>query len=285
MTRTQVVTDSSCDLSPAEVSALDIAQVPLMVTVGGVEYEDGIGLSAADFWQRWSSSGPPPGTAAPSPARFAQAFLGALDGGYREVLCLTLSAKLSATFQSATLAAAEVADRIPVRVIDSVSVSMGLGIQVRRAAQLCQEGHHLDEVVEVVTQLQRHQVIRFTLPSLESLRRGGRIGRASALLGSLLSIQPLLGLSAGEVVPVGRQRSRQRAFQEMVSLVAPAPGELEHLSVVHGNAPDVHMLVELLRGAGTPSPEVTLLGPTVGCHVGPGTVGLVAVGRSGPPAS
>ena len=208
----RVVTDSSSDLSPGVVDDLAIEVVPLTVRFGDEELVDRVELTPEAFWARLRTSDAVAQTAAPSPGDFEQAFAKVLAEGASAIVCVTLSSKVSATHQAASLAAAHFADRCPVVVVDSLSVSAGLGNLCLVAARRAAEGADASTVVREAEELRGTFGFYGAVETLEYLRRGGRIGTARALLGTALSIRPLLRFEQGTVEVAGKVRTRQRAL-------------------------------------------------------------------------
>ncbi len=280
MARVRVVTDSACDLPPSLAGERDVVVVPLSIRFGSDEFVDGSTLSADEFWSRCAESAELPETSAPAPGAFQQAFLAAADDGYDGVVCITLSGAVSATLQSATTAANEVADRIPVRVVDSRSMTMGQGLIVLDAAEAAANGASIDEIEANVVSVAARTRVFGAVDTLEHLEKGGRIGGARALLGSLLSIKPVVTVVDGAVAEESKQRTRQRSLRYLADR-ARALAPLDRIAVCNGSAPDIEGFVALLDGIATTHPLIVVeLGPVVGTHTGPGTVGLCAVTAS-----
>src|SRR5688500_9067535 len=187
MARIRVVTDSSCDLPPALADKHGIAIVPLTIRFGDEEFVDRRDLTPSQFWSRVAASAVLPATAAPSPGAFEEAYRQAAADGCDGVVAITLSGELSATYQSAELAAKAVGGDIQVRTVDSRSLTLALGIMCVAAAEAAESGKTLDEVVDVVEDVKARTRIYATLDTLENLKKGGRIGGAQAMLGSMLS--------------------------------------------------------------------------------------------------
>jgi DegV family protein with EDD domain len=269
----RVVTDSSCDLPQSLIDALRIEIVPLTIRFGDEELVDREELSADEFWQRLEHSKLLPQTAAPSAGAFEAKFRDLAARGATGIVCINLSSHLSATMQAAQLAAAAVADRIPVQVIDSRSASMGLGNLCLTAARRAADGDSLESIVhEVVDRRDRTQLFA-TLDTLEFLKRGGRVGNARALLGTVLSIKPVVELRDGIVEEAGKVRTRSKALRLLASKAA--EGTVEHLSVLHGNAPDLDELLELLEPVFPRDDIITgVVGPVIGTHAGPRVIGV-----------
>lgn len=273
----RIVTDSSCDLEAAETDELGIEVVPLSIRFGDDEYTDRVDLSVEDFYAKMAASPTLPETAAPSPGAFEAAFRRQAEAGADAIVCVTLSAGLSATMQAAQNAAASVKDTIEVRVIDSKSITMGLGTIARVAAEAAAGGADVEQVEATVRDLAARTRVLGTLDTLENVKKGGRIGAAQALLGSLLSIKPLLDLSSGTVEPAGKARTRRKALEWVRDMVLEQP-KVEHLAVIHAMAPDVDELLDLL----SPRYErdairVATIGAVIGTHGGPRMLGATWV--------
>lgn len=270
----RVVTDSSCDLPQAMVAELGIDIVPLTIRFGNDEFVDRTELSAAEFWSKVATSPVLPETAAPSPGAFEEAFRRALADGAEGVVCVTLSAGLSATFQAAELAAKNVGADIAVRVVDSRSVTVGLGLAVLAAARAAKAGKGLDDVAGVVEDLVPRTRVYGALDTVENLRKGGRIGAAQAMLGSMLSIKPIITIM-GTVEAESKQRTRSKSLRYLVEKVR-EHGQVEDLAVAHGAAKDVDELLDLLAAV-YPRDDILVadIGPVIGTHGGPGVIGVV----------
>jgi DegV family protein with EDD domain len=274
MTRIRVLTDSACDLPDDVTRDLDIDIVSLTIRFGDQEYVDRVDLTPSAFWAKCKSSKTLPETAAPSPGAFQAAYERAKADGCDGVLVLTLSAALSATNQSATLAAEAVADVIPVRVIDTRAVSMAQGLLCIEMAEMARTGASLDELFERVDALTAKVGVVAMLDTLEHLVKGGRIGGARALLGQVLSIKPLLELKDGVVAEAGRQRTKAKALAAVAEVVK-SRGPLRRFALVHGDSPEVKHLEALVTDVPTQFPLiVTDMGPVVGTHGGPGIIAL-----------
>ena len=193
------------------------------------------------------------------------------------MVCVNLSEGLSATIQSARNAAKVLEGELPVRVIDSTSITSGLGTQVRLASEAAAGGASLDEVVALVESLAGRTHVLGALDTLDNLKKGGRIGGAQALLGSLLSIKPLLDISTGEVAEAGKARTRRKALEWLRDQVFALP-EADQLTVAHGMAPDLDDMLALLAPRyPADSIRVTTIGPTIGTHGGPRVMGVTWV--------
>jgi DegV family protein with EDD domain len=274
MTGVHIVTDSSCDLTEIETTTNSIGVVPLSIRFGDEEFIDREELSAEAFYAKMASTGLLPETAAPSPGRFEQAFRGAAAVGASAVVCINLSGELSATAQSARNAATAVAGDIDVRVIDSRSLTGGLGTMVLEAAAAARNGAEVEAVVALVESMIPRTEIYGGLDTLENLKKGGRIGSAKALLGSMLSVKPIIRIADGAVEEAGKQRTRKRELEWMRDQLF-AEGPVEKLSILHGQAPDIDIFLDMISER-YPREQIRLgtIGAVIGTHGGPGVIGM-----------
>ncbi len=269
-----VVTDSSCDLEQGDIDPFNIEIVPLTIRFGSEEFTDRQDLTVEDFYLRMANTEDLPQTACPSPAAFEEAFGSAIDAGAEAVVCLTISSDLSTTFQSALTAAATFEGRNVIHVIDSRTVSSGLGTLVIEAAKVAAEGADIGTVLRRVSDLIPRTHVIAALNTLENLKKGGRIGGATAMVGSLLSIKPVVDLTGGVVQEAGKARTRKRALQMLYERMT-AAGVIEHVAVMHGGAPDIDQFLDLIAPR---FPQVALrigtLGAVVGVHGGAQIIGV-----------
>jgi DegV family protein with EDD domain len=274
MTGVHIVTDSSCDLTDEETTANGIGVVPLSIRFGAEEFIDREELGVDEFYSKMASTGLLPETAAPSPGRFEQAFRGAAAVGATAVVCINLSGELSATVQSARNAATAVAADMDVRVIDSRSLTGGLGTMVLEAAAAARNGADADAVVALVESMIGRTEIYGALDTLENLKKGGRIGSAKALLGSMLSVKPLIHIGDGAVEEAGKQRTRRRSLEWLRDTLFAEP-VVEKLSILHGGAADYDEFLDMIAER---YPRDTIrtgkIGAVIGTHGGPGVIGM-----------
>ena len=270
----RIVTDSASDISLKEAEDLGIEIVPLSVRFGEAEYTDLVDLSVSDFYQKMSESDLLPSTAAPSPGAFEAAFKRCAEAGAEGVICINLSLALSATGQAAQLAADALADTLPVKCIDSKSITCGLGTIIRKAAEAAKNGGSMDDIVSLVENLTGRTRIFATLDTLENLKKGGRIGGAKAMLGTMLQFKPCLDLSSGEVVEAGRQRTRKKSLIWLKEVLE-GESEISELSIIHGDAPDVEEFATLISDI-VPREQIRInqLGAVIGTHGGPRVLGV-----------
>jgi len=270
----RIVTDSSCDLPEAVAAEHGVRVVPLSIRFGDEEFIDREELSTAEFWARCSRQDTLPETAAPAPGQFEQTYRELIAEGATGLVVITLSGALSATLQSAQLAARSVADDIPVHVVDSRSVSLGVGTIVLACARLAAEGGTLDEVEALAIDRAARTRVFGALDTLENLKKGGRIGNAKAFLATALAIKPIIEVVDGEVEEGGKQRTRSKALKFLVDKVTEYEGRISDLAVLHADCSDVDQFVEMLRPHYDGEIVVGEIGPVIGTHAGRGTIGV-----------
>ncbi|HVL80356.1 MAG TPA: DegV family protein [Actinomycetota bacterium] len=269
----RIVTDSAADLPSELAAARGIEVVPLTIRFGDTTYRSGVDLSAGEFWDKLRSSTESPATAAPSPGDFESVYRKLAEDGADGIVSVHLSAKLSATSQSATIAARST--DLPVEVVDSLSVSASTALMALRAADLADGGATMAEIANELKSMVDRTQLYGVIDTLDYLRRGGRIGGAQALLGTMLQVKPVISVVDGVVEPVGKVRTRTRALQHLATIVNDNASSIERLIVMDGEAPDLDQFLGMLRGIEVPREDIWSLGPVVGTHAGPGVVGAV----------
>jgi DegV family protein with EDD domain len=269
-----IVTDSSCDLPDDLAAKLGIEIVPLSIRFGDEELVDREQLTTAEFWARCATFPDLPSTAAPAPGRFEQAYRRLAEQGATSILTLTLSGALSATMQSAELAARDIAGELDVRVVDSRTVSLGLGTIGISCAERAATGAGIDEIERLAGELIGRTRVFGALDTLDNLKRGGRIGNAKALLATALSIKPIIEVADGVVEQHGKQRTRSKALAFLIDKVASYRGRMEHLAVLHADCSDIDEFVAALRPHAPDDIVVGQIGPVIGAHAGRGTIGV-----------
>ena len=273
----RIIVDSTCE-GPLEVmNHPAVVVIPLSVVFGQIVLRDGVDITREEFWQRLPNSDPLPTTSQAVPSDFIGLLKQFTDAG-DEVIILTISAKLSGTYSSAVVAAESQAGW-PVSVVDSQSVSIGLGLMLQEAVARVDAGASRAEIVAKLTRMREEIRIIFVLETLEYLQRGGRIGKAQAFVGTLLKFKPLLAIMEGEVVPVARVRSRAKALQVVQETLLAQVGQRGpqvRLALTQAVASEEAQVVGDLLAASfeTARPFIADLGPVIGVHVGPGTVGV-----------
>lgn len=272
-----VVADSTCDLPKDLVEKYHIQVVPEYVMWGTEIYRDGVDLTAEQFYDRMSKEKALPKTSQPSPADFLKAYQAAREKNNAEsIICLTLSAELSGTYNSA-LQAKEQAD-FPVRVIDIRNATMPLGFMALTAAEGRDANLTLDEIEQQVKAALSKTNVFFTVSSLEFLHRGGRIGGAQRLIGDTLKIRPILTVIDGTVFAKESVRTQKRAVQRMAEIIDELGqgGKFRRLGVIHGGVLEdaVALQNQLREKYNPPTMMLNLASPAVGTHVGPGCIGI-----------
>jgi len=277
MSGVRIVTDSACDLTSGEASDLGIEIVPLSIRFGSQEFTDREDLSVEEFYRRMAESSDLPATAAPSPGAFEEAFRRAAATGADAVVCITLSGGLSATIESAHNAARSLEGEIDVRVVDSRTLTAGQGTVVRQAALAAQDGASVDDVLVLVDDVVARTRVYAALDTLDNLKKGGRIGGAAHLVGSMLSIKPLINVTGGTVEEASKQRTRKKAFAWLRDQLYKEQG-VTHLSVYDGEAPDVGEFLELIADR-FPADQIHTgrIGAVIGAHGGPRVLGICYV--------
>jgi DegV family protein with EDD domain len=269
-----VVTDSSCDLPAPAADHLGIEIVPLTIRFGAEEFVDRRDLSTAEFWTRCTAATLLPETAAPAPGQYEEVYRRAAAEGRPGVVVIALSSELSATMQSAQLAARTWGTGIDVRVVDSRTLSMGLGTIVLACARAARDGARIDDVERLATALAERTRVFAALDTLDNLKKGGRIGNAQAMLATALSIKPIIEVRDGIVEQAGRQRTRSKALGFLVDTVRGFDSPIENLAVMHADCSDVDTFVDLLAAHYDGDIVVGEIGPVIGTHGGRGTIGV-----------
>jgi DegV family protein with EDD domain len=273
---TAIVLDSTSDFPEARDRYPNMRVVPLYVSFGEESFRDHVDIGSHDFYERLKAAPALPTTSQPTPQDFLSTFEEL--GAYERVYALHLSAKLSGTFQSASLAAGELGgDRI--RLVDSETASLAVAMLSLAIQRRLARGTDDDEIEQLIERFKRDNGVVFTVGTLEYLQKGGRIGRAQALAGTLLNVKPILSVADGVIVPIGKVRGRQRALQEFARVFTSATEDTPGLrvAIAHADAPEwVDVLTDLVQKL-RPQAEIELveaLGAVVGTHAGPGAVGF-----------
>lgn len=275
----RIVTDSTCDLPPEMAAANGITVVPLTVFFGEEAFLDGVEITGDEFYERQRASKDLPRTSQPSVELFQEAYSEVGQDG-SEIVSIHLSSKLSGTMNAAQVAREVLKHDMHIDLIDSYNVSLGLGLIVLEAARAANAGASLPEVVATARRAMDRTSVHVLVDTLEYLQKGGRIGRARSLLGSVLSIKPILRVEDGEVAPFERVRTRSKAIERIYDIAAGMPRAKE-MFVAAGGAPDTAMeLIERLRPQ-LPHTELHLgsIGPVVGVYTGPNAIGVAALER------
>jgi DegV family protein with EDD domain len=274
----KIVTDSVSDISPAIAGQLGITVVPLNVVFGSNIYRDGVDITTEEFYQKLENSQILPTTSTPPLQTFIEVYE-KLAEETDEIMVVTISRKLSATGESALKAIDSVSKKCRIEVVDSHWAMMAEGLLAIAAAKAAQAGENLDALIELTEHNSNRMDMRLAFDTLEYLKRGGRIGKARALMGSVLGINPILGIRDGEVFPFGRERSRSRAIEHLHQFVF-AYNNIEELSVEDATTPDE--TDELVRKIGAKFPVERIyrskLSPVIGTNTGPHVIGVAVLG-------
>ena len=272
----KIVTDSVADLPSQVVKELDITVVPILIRWGEELYRDGIDLTAEQFYERLKRSKIPPSTSVPSPGTFAEAY-DKLAEEANEILAIIVTSRLTGTYNVALQSIGLMKRKCRVEVLDSKCATMAEGFVVMKAAQAAQAGASLDEVMEVTRKTIPRVDFLSTFDTLEYLKRGGRIGKAQAFLGSILKVNPLITLRDGVVEPVGRTRSRAKAIDRLCEF-AMSYSHIEEIAIEEATTPDEAEMIAERLSAKFPKERIyrSKPSPVIGAHTGPGFL-LVAV--------
>jgi DegV family protein with EDD domain len=265
----RIITDSASDIPKHLRKELDIDVVSLSVRFGDKEYENTADMDLDEFWSNCKTTLPV--TSAPSPGNFVEALERAKNASYDAALIITLSSELSGTYQSATNATELSREVLPAAVIDSRSVSIAEGLIAIASARA--NISDLDQLIEHTNKLIDKTRLLGVLDTLDHLKRGGRIGGAQALLGSLLSIKPVIEIRQGKVEPESKQRTRSKALDYLIDKVFSEPS-IAAIAVLHANSPDIGQFEQKVRERYQKDVIKADIGPIIGAHTGPGAIGI-----------
>ena len=272
----KIVTDSTCYLPADVIEKFDIRVVPLNVHFGeGKVFQEGVDLSHDEFYRMLAEAPELPTTSQPSPGQFYDVFAELTQAGH-DVLCIVISSRLSGTYQSA-VDASRLLPEANIVIIDSYFVAAALGLMVVTAAEMAAAGRSMEEIVARVEQMRRDMKLYFVVDTLEYLQKGGRIGAASALVGTLLKVKPVLTLDEGIVKPLDKVRSKRKAIRRLLAELEShvAPGQPVQAIVMHAQVPDEadELAAEVRRRFNCQRTIFGEVGPVVGVHGGPGILG------------
>ncbi len=280
MSNIRIVTDSTADLTPELVERYGIKVVPLEVLIDGKAYKDKIDITNEEYYAVLRSSDVLPTTSQPSPAVFAEAYKELAAEGAEHIISIQLSSELSGTYQSSVLAASLVADTVTVHNFDSRSATIGMGLIVLSAARMAKEGKSLEEIIAGVEYMIQHTELYFLLDSLDNLHKGGRIGKASHMVGSLLNIKPVLNLSNGVISAYEKVRGNKenKALERLIAILAEKIDPNKKLYCVAGycdNKEVSEYMVNKLKDHVDCDEFVYMqIGSVVATHIGMGAVGM-----------
>jgi len=275
----RIVTDSTADIPLAQARALDITIVPLTVFFGEQAFLDAVELDTATFYQKLQTSPVLPRTSQPPPAAFEQAYARLIEEGADAIISVHVSSKLSGTYQSACNgrdALPEALKHVPIVVIDSESVSLGMGTSIMMAAEEARQGQDRAAIEARLRDRLARVRILCTPATLEYLHRGGRIGAAKTLLGNMLSMKPILTFKDGIIVPVEQPRTRSKAYARIAQMIQEM-AEPESIVVIGSDDAVCEQLVQAVRQVYKGELPLYKLGAAVGTYGGPGIVGVAII--------
>ncbi|MEN8615234.1 DegV family protein [Dehalogenimonas sp. THU2] len=271
----KIVTDSTSDVPPELAKELNITTVPLYVQFGGQSYRDRVDITEDQFYARLQTDPAHPTTAQPSPQDFAEAFDSIAEGA-DGILAIHISDKMSGTISSAKQGAKMMKNAVPIEIVDSKFTSMAEGLVVVAAARLARSAKDLKSLAATASGMVENIHLLVLFDTLKYIARGGRIGRAKALMGSLLNVKPLLSIKDGEFVPVGQVRSRAKGIERLFELAKEAGSNITELAVIHSTTPDeAKVLAERIGEFISPDKiHIARFGPVLGVHGGPGVLAV-----------
>ena len=272
----KIVTDSAADLPDQLARELGIAVVPVYVRFGEEVYRDRVSISEDEFYERLTHDPVHPNTTQPGPQDFLEVYE-KLSSDADGIVSIHITGKLSGTVNSAMMAKDMLETGCPVEVVDSETLSMSLGLIVIAAAEMAEAGESMDKIVEWVKQAITKSSLLFLLDTLEYLKRGGRIGKAKALLGSILNVKPMLTVKDGVLEPAGQVRTRAKGMDKLFEYVKNA-GDIQDLAIVYNTTPDEAQALAERIGSVFDREKIRMarLGPGLGTHGGPGAM-VVAI--------
>lgn len=282
-----VIADSSCDLPAEYLDTHEIKLVPYYVTVDGQNYKrESIDITSDEFYKALEERKVYPKTSLPPTSDYINVFTPPLEQGL-DILCICLTSKFSGSYQSAHIAKDMLHEKYPNRkilIVDSILCTGGQGMLVQAATQLREQGKSIEETKGIIEEIKHRTRLIFTVDNLEYLQRGGRIGKVSAVAGSLLNIKPIIVMRNGELVPQAKIRGRKKAMDEVIEIATKETEgvrEQYHFSLLHTNSlADLHSLGDALShrwgalGTGLP---ICRIGVTIGTHIGPTVVGIACM--------
>ncbi|MGP4077236.1 DegV family protein [Halobacillus sp. K22] len=275
----QIMCDSASDLSPETLERYSLTMVPLKVTINGEEYEDGKTISPREVYEKMRN-GDAPKTSQVTSQAFRETFTDYVKKD-QPFIYFAFSSELSGTYQTAKMVEEEIKDEYPhakFEVIDTKAASLGCGLVAMRAAELAEDGYSFDDILETGKYHASHMEHVFTVADLEYLYRGGRVSKASAFVGSLLKIKPLLHMEDGKLIPLEKIRGSKKVWKRMIELMKERGKDLKHqrIGISHGDDLETaEQLADMIRSEfGTEDIRFEMVGSAVGAHAGPGTIAL-----------
>jgi DegV family protein with EDD domain len=272
-----IVTDSACDIPPEIAEQLHIHVIPNVLVIEGQSFLDGREISRQKFYERLPKMKDVPSTSAPSPGTFQAVYEGLFQQGYQQIISIHVPDVLSAIFSVASLAAQPFDNRV--KVIDSGTITLGLGFQAIAAAEKTVNGYPLENILSEIASVRQRVHVVAMLDSLEYVRRSGRVSWSRARLGSLLDIKPFLRVHESKVLRLGEARTRHKGIERLLQILQDL-GPLQRLAVLHTNAEkDALLFLQQVKNEIDTSPLLVNVTTVIGTHVGPNGLGFTAVTR------
>ncbi len=279
----EIISDTSCDLTPSQAQKLGISLVPFYFSFDGeTYYKEGHSITSDDFFNKLKNEDLYPKTSLPSVQDYIDMFEKNLKEG-KDILCFTISSKFSGSHQSALTAKLSIVDDYPdrrIEIYDSLAATAAQGVLVKHAAKLKSEDKSMDEIIGILDSGNLFHKIFFTVDSLEYLAKGGRLGKGASLLGTLLDVKPILNLYNGELFPVAKVRKKKKAFETILEQAYECANEFDafSLTLVYSlEGEDTQVLENLIKDKFGDDVKLnkSQLGTTIGVHTGPAVIGIL----------
>ena len=275
----KIVTDSGADLPTALTEELDVTVVPVYLRFGKEVYRDRVDISEDEFYQRLLKDPVHPNTTQPSPQDFASVY-DKLSQEADSIISIHITSKLSGTYNSAVQGKKMVSNKCHIEVVDSLSLSIGVGLMVILASKMAKSGKNLEQIVDELQKIIPNVHLLILFDTLKYLVKGGRIGKAKGLLGSVLNVKPMLAMKDGELIPSGQVRTRSKGIDRLLDFVKNAK-EIQDLAILHSTTPDEAQALLECTGSVFPKEHTMIarLGPGLGVHGGPGVLAVALRGE------
>ncbi len=275
--RIAIVTDSTSDISPEQADEYNILVIPTILIIGEKEYLDGEGITREAYYQQLPNLNPPPTTAAPSAGTFAEAYELRFNQGFEHIISIHVAATLSGVYNAAKVGAEDFGDRVTV--VDSQSLSLGLGFQALTAVEAAAAGADLAKILAAIEDTRKRARVLAMLDTLVQLKRSGRVSWVRASFGGILKVKLFVEIKDGEVLRLGQTRTRKNGVAQLGRMLKDL-GPLERLAMLHTNAEEeARQILERLSPEVVHPPFIRNVTPVVGTHVGVKALGFAAVAR------
>lgn len=276
MKEIQIICDSLADIPKELVEKYNIKIIPLTIRINEVDYKDGVDISNAEFYEKLKESDEMPKTSQATYIQFEEVFRKYTDEG-KSILYISGSSKVTGTYQSALMAKNDIEGDITV--FDSLNLSYGCGVQVVKACELAKEGYLVNEIISRLESLRENVYILFAVDTLDYLKKGGRISATKATVGTVLNIKPLMEVSNGKIHNIAQVRGRKKVIDKIIELVKlNCEGDLSNRTIAIGdgdNMLELEKLKEALQKEFVINHMTKIeIGPSIGSHTGPGTIGI-----------